>query len=60
MKTFIRILSYILLISITIIFVLKVKFVIPISYGQLIIVFIVGVISLFWAILQGDKPNKRN
>lgn len=57
MKNFVRILSYILLIVTTIIFVLKVKIVIPISYTQLIIVFTVGVISLFWATLREDKSN---
>jgi len=60
MNTFVRILSYILLIVTTIIFVLKVKIVIPVSYKQLIIVFAVGVISLLWATLREDKNNKRN
>lgn len=60
MKNFVRILSYILLLGTTITFVLKVKFVIPISYKQLIAVFVVGVISFFWAMLRETKSNQKN
>lgn len=58
MKNFVRILSYILLIGTTIIFVLKTKVLIPVSYRQLMLVFVVGVVSLFWATLRENKSNQ--
>jgi len=57
MNNFVRILAFILLIGSTIVFILKIKFNIPITHKQLIIFFIVGVISLFWANLR-DSKNK--
>lgn len=58
MTNFVRIVSYILMIGTTLVFVLKVKFIIPISYKQLIAVFILGVVSMFWANFRNNKVVK--
>ena len=60
MKIFVRILAFLLLIGTTIIFILKVWVSIPISYKQLLALFIVGVVSMFWANLRGNESNQKN
>lgn len=59
MKTFIRILSFILLIGTTVIFVLKVRINIPVSYTHLFVGFVVGVISLLWTNIKEIREHKR-
>jgi phosphate/sulfate permease len=58
MRNFVRILAFVLLIGTTVIFVLKIKLNIPISHIHLIIFFIIGVISLFWANLRNKTSEK--
>ena len=59
MKIFIRSLAFILLLGTTIIFVLKVRMNIPVSYTQLLIGFIVGAVSLLWTNFRESKENKK-
>ncbi len=60
MKIFIRSLSFILLLGTTIVFVLKARMNIPVSYTHLLIGFIVGAICLLWINFRESKENKRN
>lgn len=61
MKNFVRIIAFLLLIGSTTLFVLKVFMDIPVSHGQLLILFAIGVISFFWANYKvgDDQPKKR-
>lgn len=59
MKNFVRILAFLLLIGSTALFVLKVFIQIPVTHLQLLIVFVVGVISFFWANHNLDKDQSK-
>ncbi|MFC2103997.1 hypothetical protein ACFLS4_01430 [Bacteroidota bacterium] len=58
MRTLVRLIAFILLLGTTIIFILKIRLNVPISYTHLVIIFIIGAISLFWANLRGNISNK--
>ncbi len=60
MEKFVRLIAFILLLSTTTIFVLKIIVNIPISHKQLFIIFIVGMISFFWANWREGRKEKRN
>lgn len=60
MKIFIRVLAFILLLGTTIVFVLKVRMNIPISYTHLFVGFVVGALCLLWINFRESKENKRN
>ncbi|PLX10145.1 MAG: hypothetical protein C0597_17315 [Marinilabiliales bacterium] len=59
MKNLVRILALILLLGTTIIFILKIFMIIPINYIQLIILFIIGAICLFWANWRESKTDTK-
>jgi phosphate/sulfate permease len=60
MKILIRTIAFILLIGTTIIFILKIRLNIPVSYNHLFIGFIVGAISLLWTnIREGAEYRKK-
>lgn len=58
MKNFVRILAFALLLGSTALFVLKLKFNIPIGHKHLIAFFVIGAISLLWANLRDKAPEK--
>jgi Kef-type K+ transport system membrane component KefB len=60
MKIFIRTLAFILLLGTTIVFVLKVRMNIPVTYTHLLIGFVVGAVTLLWTNFRESKENKRN
>jgi len=59
MEKLVRILAMILLLGTTIFFVLKIFTEVPISHRNLFILFLIGVISLFWANLRGNKTDRK-
>lgn len=59
MEKFVRLIAFILLLSTTTIFVLKIIVNIPISHKQLFIIFIVGMISFFWANWREGRKEKK-
>lgn len=58
MTNFVRILAFVLLVGATAVFVLKLKFNIPIGHKHLIAFFVIGAISLLWANLR-DKASEK-
>ncbi|NOQ26066.1 MAG: hypothetical protein GQ564_11940 [Bacteroidales bacterium] len=58
MKNFVRILAFVLLIGTTVVFVLKLKFNIPIEHKHLFAFFVIGAISLLWSNLR-DKSSEK-
>ncbi len=59
MKILIRTVAFILLLGTTIIFVLKTRMNIPVSYTHLLIGFVVGAVSLLCTNLRESKENKK-
>jgi len=57
MKNLVRIIGLVLLLVSTALFVLKMRFVIPIENIHLIILFVIGAVCFFWANLR-DKPKE--
>jgi hypothetical protein len=59
MKNFVRIIGLILLLVSTTLFVLKIKYVIPVENLHLVILFIVGAACYFWANLRNKPKDER-
>ncbi len=59
MEKFVRLIAIILLLSTTTLFVIKIIVNIPISHRQLLIIFIVGIISFFWANWREGRKEKK-
>ena len=58
MKVFVRVVGLFLLLSSTAIFILKIKFIIPVSYKEALILFIIGAICFMWANKGNDKEER--
>ena len=58
MNKLVRIIAFILLIGSTVIFVLKLKFSIPIGQKHLITFFIIGAVNLVWANYRNKSIEK--
>ncbi len=59
MINLVRYLGMALLLGVTVIFVLKMKIIVPISYRNLILLFLLGGISMLWANFR-DKSDDKN
>jgi len=59
MKNFVRIIGLILLLCSTLVFVLKLKFVIPVENIHLLILFVVGAICLLWSNYRNKPKDER-
>jgi len=60
MEKFVRILAFILLLGTTAIFIMKIFTSLPIAHSHLFILFMVGVISLFWANWRENRKEGGN
>ncbi len=58
MRNFVRIISFILLLGTTLVFVLKIVYPVPVSHKHLIILFLIGAISLLWTNYRDKSDNK--
>ena len=54
----VRYLGITLLLGVTVIFLLKIKMIIPISYRNLIMLFLLGFISMIWANFRDKSVDK--
>jgi hypothetical protein len=58
MTNFVRILAFVLLLGSTVVFVLKLKFNIPVGHNHLIAFFVIGAISLLWSNHRDKSSDK--
>ena len=59
MEKVVRIIAFILLLSTTTVFVLKIFIIVPIEKEQLLGLFLIGAISLLWANWRGSKKDNK-
>jgi|GEM_PF-4940425 len=59
MKNFVRIIGFILVLSSTIMFVLKLMIFIPIENRHLLVLFIIGAICIIWANFRNKPKEER-